>query len=95
MTNASPDKISLVACSQQKVVELEDFANSNAHVRAMASQLVNEQLNSLDLIQCVVDLSDTAVAEDVKIFVEMMIGKCPELVFLGFVQIQVSACESF
>ncbi|KAI9490122.1 CCR4-Not complex component, Not1-domain-containing protein [Zychaea mexicana] len=86
MANASADVLSLVACSERKVIELDDFANSGPHVRTQAVQLYNEQLNSLDLFECVLDLSETAVVDDVKVFMEMMVNKCPELVFLGFIQ---------
>ncbi|KAI9256566.1 CCR4-Not complex component, Not1-domain-containing protein [Phascolomyces articulosus] len=86
MANASTDILSLVSCSERKVIELDDFANSGPHVRTQATQLCNEQLNSLDLFECVLDLSETAVVDDVKVFVEMMVNKSPELVFLGFIQ---------
>ncbi|KAI7854467.1 CCR4-Not complex component, Not1-domain-containing protein [Circinella umbellata] len=86
MANASTDILSLVSCSERKVIEPDDFSNSTTHVRTQAAQLCNEQLNSLDLFDCVLDLSETVVVDDVKVFVEMMVNKCPELVFLGFIQ---------
>ncbi|KAI8146312.1 CCR4-Not complex component, Not1-domain-containing protein [Fennellomyces sp. T-0311] len=86
MANASTDTLSLVACSERKVIEVDDFSTSGSHVRAQATQLYNEQLNSLDLFECVLDLSETVVVDDVKVFVEMMVNKSPELVFLGFIQ---------
>ena len=89
MANASTDIISLVSCSERKVIEPDDFANSTTHVRTQAAQLCNEQLNSLDLFDCVLDLSETVVVDDVKVFVEMMVNTCPELVFLGFIQAKV------
>ncbi|KAI9026639.1 CCR4-Not complex component, Not1-domain-containing protein [Phycomyces nitens] len=88
IAHVSPDVLSMVALSQRKVIELEDFSASNAHVRAAAAQLVNDQFNSLDLIECVLDLADTPVGEEVKLFLKSMMGKSPELVFLGLIQIQ-------
>lgn len=89
MANAPKDLLSLVACSKRKVIDMDDFAASSSHVRVVAAQLVNEQLNSLDLFECVLNMEDTIVAADVKVFTEMMVKKCPELVFLGLVQIHV------
>ncbi|KAF7728004.1 hypothetical protein EC973_006769 [Apophysomyces ossiformis] len=88
MANISTEVLSLVACSQRKVIQLEDFASSNTYVRSMAAQMMTNQLNSFDLIECVINLAETAIAEDVKTFLEMMISKSPELVFLGLVQVQ-------
>ncbi|KAG0182584.1 hypothetical protein DFQ29_003364 [Apophysomyces sp. BC1021] len=88
MANISTDVLSLVACSQRQVIQLEDFASSNTYVRSTASQLVTDQLNSLDLIECVINLAETAIADDVKTFLDMMISKAPELVFLGLIQVQ-------
>ncbi|KAI7872984.1 CCR4-Not complex component, Not1-domain-containing protein [Spinellus fusiger] len=82
------DVLSLVVFSQRKVIELDDFSTSSAHIKTTASQLINDQLNSLDLIECVLDLADTVVAEDVKVFLEVMISRTPELIFLGLVQVQ-------
>jgi CCR4-NOT transcription complex subunit 1 len=89
MANVSTDVLSLVKCSKRKVIELADFQASNQNIQAMATQLVNTQLNSLDLIECVMDLADSSVADDVSIFLEMMAHKSPELVFIGLIQIQV------
>ncbi|KAI9310521.1 CCR4-Not complex component, Not1-domain-containing protein [Dichotomocladium elegans] len=86
MATAPTDIIRLVASSERKVISTDDFAESSSHVRTLAQQLYDDQLNSLDLIECVLDLAETAVADDVKTFIEMMVNKTPELVFLGFLQ---------
>ncbi|KAI8097006.1 CCR4-Not complex component, Not1-domain-containing protein [Halteromyces radiatus] len=88
MANVSTDVLSLVDCSRRKVIDLDDFKASNQNIRTMAAQLANTQLNSLDLIECVINLADTAVADDVSVFLEMMTHKSPELVFVGLIQIQ-------
>lgn len=90
MANAPTDYVNLPACSKRKVIEIEDFATANSTNRALAAQLVKEQLNSLDLIECVIKLADTSVVDDVKVFLEMMVNKSPELVFMGLLQIDVS-----
>jgi CCR4-NOT transcription complex subunit 1 len=90
MANAPTDYVNLPSCSKRKVIEIEDFASANAANRALANQLVKEQLNSLDLIECVVKLADTAVSDDIKVFLEMIVNKSPELVFMGLLQIDVS-----
>lgn len=87
MANAPTDYVNLPACSKRKVIEIEDFATANSTNRALAAQLVKEQLNSLDLIECVIKLADTSVVDDVKVFLEMMVNKSPELVFMGLLQI--------
>lgn len=90
MTNAPTDYVNLPACSKRKVMEVDDFSTANASNRTLATQLVKEQLNSLDLIECVIKMADTAVVDDVKVFLEMMVNKSPELVFMGLLQIDVS-----
>ncbi|KAI8988678.1 CCR4-Not complex component, Not1-domain-containing protein [Pilobolus umbonatus] len=88
LTNVSTDILSLVSCSQKTVITADDFIQSSPHIRAMVSQLLNDQLNSLDLIECVIRLADTTVADDVKVFLEMMVNKVPELIFLGLLQVE-------
>ncbi|ORZ05070.1 CCR4-Not complex component, Not1-domain-containing protein [Absidia repens] len=88
MANVSTDVLSLVDCSKRKVIEMSQFSASNQNIEAMAAQLMKSQLNSLDLIECVINLADTAVADDVSVFMEMMTHKSPELVFVGLIQIQ-------
>jgi CCR4-NOT transcription complex subunit 1 len=89
MANVSTNVLNLLQCSKQTVIDSNDFANASVHIRSIVSQLVVEQLNSLDLIECVIRLADTSVADDVKVFLDMMTGKVPELVFLGLLQIEV------
>ncbi|KAI8341463.1 CCR4-Not complex component, Not1-domain-containing protein [Chlamydoabsidia padenii] len=88
MANVSTDILSLVDCSKRKVIELADFDSSDQNFQSMASQLATTQLNSLDLIECVINLADSTVADDVSMFLEMMTHKSPELVFVGLIQIQ-------
>jgi CCR4-NOT transcription complex subunit 1 len=77
--------------SKKLIIEAEDFAQSNVHIRSMAAQLLNDQLNSLDLIERIIHLADTAVADDVKSLLDkVIIKKVPELLFLGLLQIDVS-----
>lgn len=90
MVNAPADALSLVACSKRKIIHVDDFASSGAQIQMQAAQLYESQLNSLDLMECILDLSNTVVADDAKVFVDMMVNKTPELVFLGFLQAQAS-----
>jgi hypothetical protein len=56
----------------------------------MVSQLVNDQLNSLDLLKSIIKLADTSVGDDVKVLLEtILVTKVPELLFLGLLQIDV------
>ncbi|CAO3700331.1 unnamed protein product [Rhizopus stolonifer] len=87
LANAPTNLIDLPSCSKRRVIEIEDFVDANTTNRALAAQLVKEQLNSLDLIECIIKLADTSVIDDVKVFLEMMINKSPELVFMGLLQI--------
>lgn len=89
MANVSTDVVNLITCSKRKVLDLDDFKTSSQNIKSMASQLVNSQLNSLDLLECVINLADTTIADDVSVFLEMMTHKSPELVFSGLLQIQV------
>ncbi|KAI7885612.1 Not1-domain-containing protein [Lichtheimia hyalospora FSU 10163] len=88
MVNAPTDALNLVTCSKRKIIQEDDFASSGAQIQMQAAQLYESQLNSLDLMECVLDLSNTIVADDAKVFVDMMVNKTPELVFLGFLQAQ-------
>jgi CCR4-NOT transcription complex subunit 1 len=91
MANVSTDILSLVECSKRKVVEMNDFESMDPSIQDMATQLMVTQLNSLDLIECVINLADSSVADDVSMFLEMMTHKSPELVFVGLIQIQVKS----
>ncbi|KAI9280718.1 CCR4-Not complex component, Not1-domain-containing protein [Sporodiniella umbellata] len=87
MANASTDYVNLPDSSKRKVIEAFDFTTASSLNKSLANQLVKEQLNSLDLIECVIKLADTSVIDDVKVFLEMMVNKSPELVFMGLLQI--------
>ncbi|KAI8355165.1 CCR4-Not complex component, Not1-domain-containing protein [Blakeslea trispora] len=81
--------INAVKCSRKAVIGPEDFSQSSVHIRNMASQFFNNQLNSLDLIERIVRLADTSVAADAKALLEkILIKKSPELLFMGLVQIE-------
>ncbi|CDS10313.1 hypothetical protein LRAMOSA02989 [Lichtheimia ramosa] len=86
MVNAPSDLVSLPGCSEAKVITMDDFSDSSTPIQNLATQLIDNQLNSLDLIECVLGLAETAIADDVKVFTDMMVSKAPELVFLGFLQ---------
>ncbi|KAI9272225.1 CCR4-Not complex component, Not1-domain-containing protein [Helicostylum pulchrum] len=82
------DVINSVACSNRTVIKSEDFIQSSVHIRSMVSQLLNDQLNSLDLIERIIKLADTSVADDVKVLLEkILVKKVPELLFMGLLQI--------
>lgn len=89
MVNAPSDLVSLPGCSEAKVITMDDFSDSSTPIQNLATQLIDNQLNSLDLIECVLGLAETAIADDVKVFTDMMVNKAPELVFLGFLQSKV------
>lgn len=93
MVNAPSDLLSLPACSEAKVITMDDFGESSTHIQNLAAQFMDNQLNSLDLIECVIGLAETAIVDDVKVFTDMMVNKAPELVFLGFLQSKVSYYE--
>lgn len=85
--------VNSVACSKETVIKAEDFTQCSVHIRSMVSQLVNDQLNSLDLIKSIIKLADTSVGDDVKVLLEtILVTKVPELLFLGLLQIDVSTC---
>ncbi|RUP46545.1 hypothetical protein BC936DRAFT_146826 [Jimgerdemannia flammicorona] len=88
MVHASPEVLNLNTCSVQRVIQLDDFANAGAPIRLAASQLAQQQVNCIDLIDTIVNLADSEVFEDIKIFMERIANKSPEIMFLGLVQIQ-------
>lgn len=82
--------VNSVACSKNTVIKSDDFAQSSVHNRSMVSQLLNDQLNSLDLIHSIIKLADTNVGDDVKVLLEtILVKKVPELLFMGLLQIDV------
>ncbi|KAI8142365.1 CCR4-Not complex component, Not1-domain-containing protein [Fennellomyces sp. T-0311] len=80
--------VDVLGCSQRKIIQMEDFKGCSRETRSMALQLVQSQLNSLDLIECVLNLGEDSPVDDVKLFLDVMLNQSPELVFLGLVQIQ-------
>jgi CCR4-NOT transcription complex subunit 1 len=90
---ASTETVNSVVCSKNTVIKSDDFAQSSVHIRSTASQLLNDQLNSLDLIYRIIKLADTLVADDVEVLLEkILVKKVPELLFMGLLQIDVSDC---
>jgi CCR4-NOT transcription complex subunit 1 len=84
------DVINSVACSKKTVIKSDDFIQSSVHIRSMVAQLLNDQLNSLDLIERIIKLADSSVADDVKVLLEkILVKKVPELLFMGLLQIDV------
>lgn len=92
---APTDVINSVACSKRTVIQSDDFAQSSVHIRSMVSQLLNDQLNSLDLIECIMKLADSnMVADDVNVLLEkILVKKVPELLFMGLLQIDVRSLD--
>lgn len=77
--------------SKQTVITSEDFAQSSVHIRSMVAQLLNDQLNSLDLVERIIQLADSTVADDVKALLDkILVKKVPELLFMALLQINVS-----
>jgi CCR4-NOT transcription complex subunit 1 len=88
---APTDTVNSVICSKNMVIKSDDFAQSSVHIRSMVSQLLNDQLNSLDLIHRIIKLAGTVVADDVEVLLEkILVKKVPELLFMGLLQIDVS-----
>ncbi|KAK4519925.1 uncharacterized protein ATC70_010169 [Mucor velutinosus] len=85
---APTDLVNCIRCSNKTVIALDDFAQSSVHIRSIVSQLVTDQLNSLDLIERIIQLADSSVAEDAKALLEkILVKKVPELLFMGLLQI--------
>jgi CCR4-NOT transcription complex subunit 1 len=89
IVNAPQDLVNVNECATKKIITMEDIANSNANIRNSASQLATSQFNSYELIESVIGFVDTEVHEDAKVFLDFLINRSPELVFLGLVEIEV------
>ncbi|KAI8394298.1 CCR4-Not complex component, Not1-domain-containing protein [Radiomyces spectabilis] len=87
LANSSSTLLSL-PCYSKPVIAMDNFASSSHAIQTQAALLVQEQLNSLDLFECVMGMADSVVADDVKVFLELMAKRHPELVFLSLFQIQ-------
>ncbi|KAI8372978.1 CCR4-Not complex component, Not1-domain-containing protein [Radiomyces spectabilis] len=88
LINVPVETFNVAMATKRRIIEIDDFAPCSSEIQAMASQLVNSPLNSMLLIECVLNLWETYVADDAKLFLEIMINNGPELVFLGLTQIQ-------
>ncbi|KAI9268000.1 CCR4-Not complex component, Not1-domain-containing protein [Phascolomyces articulosus] len=88
ITSAPTSLVDVSASSKRKIVDMEDFKSCSRETRSMALQLVQSQLNSLDLIECVLNLGEDNPTEDVQLFLDMLLHQSPELIFLGLIQIQ-------
>ncbi|CAM0140611.1 CCR4-NOT core subunit cdc39, variant 2 [Umbelopsis sp. WA50703] len=88
IVNAPQDLVNVNECATKKIITMEDIANSNANIRNSASQLATSQFNSYELIESVIGFVDTEVHEDAKVFLDFLINRSPELVFLGLVEIE-------
>lgn len=87
---APTDVVNSVVCSKKLVITSDDFTQSSVHIRSMVPQLLTDQLNSLDLIERIIKLADTSVADDAKALLEkILVKKVPELLFMGLLQIDV------
>lgn len=87
---APTDVVNSIVCSKKLVITSDDFTQSSVHIRSMVSQLLTDQLNSLDLIERIIKLADTSVADDAKALLEkILVKKVPELLFMGLLQIDV------
>ncbi|KAI7904539.1 uncharacterized protein BX663DRAFT_431376 [Cokeromyces recurvatus] len=85
---APPNLINLYSCSKRTVIQSDDFTHSPANVCSMAQRLLSDPLNSLDLIEHIIMLADSPIADDVKALLErVLIKKAPELLFMGLFQI--------
>jgi CCR4-NOT transcription complex subunit 1 len=88
--NAPQELLNINDCATKKIITVDDIANANANIRNSATQLAASQINSYDLIESVIGFVDTEVHEDAKVFLDILINRSPELVFLGLVEIEVS-----
>jgi CCR4-NOT transcription complex subunit 1 len=90
IVNAPQELLNINDCATKKIITVDDIANANANIRNSATQLAASQINSYDLIESVIGFVDTEVHEDAKVFLDILINRSPELVFLGLVEIEVS-----
>ncbi|CAG8680674.1 868_t:CDS:2, partial [Cetraspora pellucida] len=72
----------------QKVLSLEDFANSNANFKSMAGLLTSNPWNSVELIETLIKMADTELYEEIKLLFEKFTKQTPEVVCLGLAQVQ-------
>lgn len=72
----------------QKVLSLEDFANSSANLKSMAGLLTLNPWNSVELIETLIKMADTELYEEIKLLFEKFTKQTPEVVCLGLAQVQ-------
>ncbi|KAG2174664.1 hypothetical protein INT44_006928 [Umbelopsis vinacea] len=88
IVNAPQELLNINDCATKKIITVDDITNVNANIRNSATQLAASQINSYDLIESVIGFVDTEVHEDAKVFLDILINRSPELVFLGLVEIE-------
>ncbi|KAF7724662.1 hypothetical protein EC973_000834 [Apophysomyces ossiformis] len=72
-----------------RVIQDVHIQGLQAPSRAAAMHLASQQLNCLELIESIIDLADTVVAEDVRVLTERLAIQAPELLLLGLAHIQI------
>ncbi|KAG0175598.1 hypothetical protein DFQ28_005990 [Apophysomyces sp. BC1034] len=82
------DLLNLSRVPMTRVIQDAHIQGLHVSARSAAMHLASQQLNCLELIDSVVDLADTIVAEDVRVLTERLAIQAPELLLLGLAQIQ-------
>ena len=59
-------------------------------VRPIAIRLAASQLNCVEIIGAILDLAESSTSEDVRVLMDRLTLRSPELLLLGLAQLQVS-----
>ncbi|ORY06821.1 Not1-domain-containing protein [Basidiobolus meristosporus CBS 931.73] len=79
--------IDIAELATKKIVDPEDVASTNPQFANIASNLVTQPWNNLDLIQNLIFMYETEVGEEVKSLFERGTKQTPELLLLGLAQL--------
>ncbi|CAO3600262.1 unnamed protein product [Absidia cylindrospora] len=74
--------------STAKAIRDVDIQSLHVSIRSEATHLATQPLNCLELVNSLVHLYDTVVADDIRILVDRLSIQAPELLLMGFAQIQ-------
>ncbi|KAI9030832.1 CCR4-Not complex component, Not1-domain-containing protein [Phycomyces nitens] len=88
MIYGSPDVLDLSRLPLRKIIRDTHIQALPMSVRASLLHLASQQLNCLDLIEAIIKVTDTSVADDVRLLMDRLVLQAPELLLLGLAQIQ-------
>ncbi|KAI8371784.1 CCR4-Not complex component, Not1-domain-containing protein [Radiomyces spectabilis] len=88
MVYGSADILDLNHTPITQVIRETHIRGLPANACPVAIHLASQQLNCLELIEAIINMADTAAADDVRLLMDRLALQAPELLLLGLAQLQ-------